>query len=120
MRRSEAPLISPVKRERGKGCADIFERLVTKRGDPETAVPRWLATRTPLVIVHEIEACGIFPPLTPEASEATAQLFMDPVTMGPDFSNYASYKESMGQMPMLSLIGSVASGLQNGLRNAKR
>ena len=67
--------------------------MVTKSGDPETAVPRWLATHTPLGIVHEIEACGVFPTLTPEESEATAQLLTDPVTMGPDFSNYASYKE---------------------------
>ena len=84
-----------MKRERGKGFKQTSSSgWSLKAVTPEQRYPDgWPHTHTPLGIVHEIEACGIFPPLTPEESEATAQLLTNPVTTGPDFSNYASYKE---------------------------
>ena len=87
----EALELPPVAEEQGLR-ADIFLKLVTASADPETEVPRWLASHTPLGIVHPIRACGVFPPMSEKEQSKSAMMLVEQIGRG-DFSNYPSYRE---------------------------
>lgn len=79
----------------GQGIwSEAVGALVQASGDPDIAVPRWLSTATPLGILHDIEACGIFPAVTPEEAAAAARGFADVDLQGVLSGNYTSYAEN--------------------------
>ena len=73
----------------------LFKGLLEAAGDPETEVPKWLATFTPLGILEPIIPSGIFPACAPRSVgpelDRVGTLSVSPYPDG--FKNYTSYSE---------------------------
>ena len=86
----------PDGRQEEKGLQSwLVEALTAKAADPDTEVPRWLASATPLGIVKEIVPCGIFPRVQPpEGAAEAARLDALAAPAAEADGNYKSYEEN--------------------------
>eukprot|EP00435_Cladocopium_sp_Y103_P074084 s120_g46.t1 len=77
---------------------EMLKAWVSKSGDPDWAVPKWLEEGTPLGIERPIEVCGIFPPSDePELEgDVRAHVISDAVLERPDsLKNYKSVEDEL-------------------------
>ena len=77
----------------------LFKGLLEAAGDPESEVPKWLASFTPLGILEPIEPAGIFPACAPRSVgpelDRARTLIDSPYPHGHGvFRNYSSYADN--------------------------